>query len=354
MPDKVTLLVDNKRIENFLSYRVESNLFEAADAFSLELANPEIEIAEGMDCKLKVNDLPELTGIIDRITENYDKQTHTLTVEGRDLMGLLVDSHVETEFKTLKNTTLKELAEQLLKNVPFIDRSKIIFGKGDKSRVVPIKEQAAAGIWSQPKEFMQIDVGDTVFEVLKRYALADGLLFFAVPDGTFVFGEPVTSGTAAYTIMTRKNGRKNNIIRGNRTRDISGRYSRVIVQGQQQGTNLFSTQEINKSGFVEDPDFQFCKPFVSPTDVAGVEPKEQAELIMRQQKFDGLALEYVVQGHSQAEKNYQPNSIIHVIDEVLKPPIKGDFLIYARTFEQSKAAGTTTTLKLSELGVLPT
>jgi len=57
------------------------------------------------------------------------------------------------------------------------------------------------------------------------------MLFFSMPDGTFVFGEPLTSGKAEYTLI-----KGFNILEGERTRDISKRYKTVTVTGQQQGT----------------------------------------------------------------------------------------------------------------------
>ena len=44
------------------------------------------------DKKVFVNDQLELTGIVDRRLRRFDKQGKKLVVEGRDLMGLIVDS----------------------------------------------------------------------------------------------------------------------------------------------------------------------------------------------------------------------------------------------------------------------
>ena len=54
--DRMTLWVNDRRIENFLSYRVESDLYTADDAFSAELAQPETDIEAGMRCQLYIND----------------------------------------------------------------------------------------------------------------------------------------------------------------------------------------------------------------------------------------------------------------------------------------------------------
>src|SRR6185369_2157908 len=95
MSDIVTLQIGNQRIENFTSYDIEADLYQAADTFKLELANPEAPVKAGMECKLFVNGQLELTGLIDKTQKKGDKNGRTLAVEGRDLMGLLVDSHAE-------------------------------------------------------------------------------------------------------------------------------------------------------------------------------------------------------------------------------------------------------------------
>ncbi len=356
MPDEVKVLIGNKEIAHFISYQVGSDLFEAADSFSLELANPnfgnlEKEIQAGLQCQLYVNKVLELTGIVDRVSETYSKSSHTITVEGRDLMGLIVDSYVENEFKTKENASIQDLAEELLKSVPFIDRSKIIYGTGSKDRAVPVREEKET-LLSEKKDFIQIEPGRTVFEALKEYALAAGLLFFNLPDGTFVFGEPVTRGRAIFNLVCRIDGRGNNVLECTRTRDISQQYSKVRVIGQQQDS-VFGVGDVNKSGEALNEDFPFAKPYVLESESVSAKPENQAKLIMNKQNFEGFTLECKVKGHSQRGRNLQTNTIAHLKHEGLKPPVDKDYLVYARTFERSKQDGTTTTLRLSELGILP-
>ena len=64
--DVVYLLVNGKKINRFISYQIDADLYAAADAFTLELARPETTVAVGMECQLWVNDKLELTGIIDK------------------------------------------------------------------------------------------------------------------------------------------------------------------------------------------------------------------------------------------------------------------------------------------------
>lgn len=352
MSDDIYLQVGKFRLKNFKSYRIDSDLFQAADDFEITVANPQIDVSPGQKCELYVNGQPELVGVIDRISENVSKTEHTLTLAGRDLMGLVVDSDIEIG-KDLTDTTIQALAEELLTPLPYIDRDKIIYGVGGKINPVPYPSQGGGGGIFSAQAKMRINPGEKIFTVLKNYALSIGLLFFYTPAGKFVFGTPVRHGTKLYDLIRRKNGRQTNILSGGPTEDISQQYKTVTVLGEQQN-NLFAVGGHQKSGNAENSNFPLSyKPMVVRTQYATDDLAAQAELIIKKQVFNGSQRSYKVVGHSQAGNNYQPNTIIHVIDEMLLQPVNADFLIFGRTFERSKDEGTTTTLRLSKLGLLP-
>ena len=341
MPDKVALKVEGKRIENFTAYTIESDIYVADNAFLLELANPEVAVKEGARCELDVNDSLELTGTVERISKSYDKSGIKLKVEGRDLMGLLVDSYCE-DFVTLENVRLKELAEKLLTKVPFINRKNIIYQQD-----VPDKKIVHKG--EIPHNFKQIEPGQTIFEVLKQAALDRGLMFFSLPDGTFVFGKPQEKGEPKYRLVCTKSGGENNILEGSLTKDISKRYSKIVIVGQQQGLNDLAVEKINIQATVEDPSFPFYKPCVGALNSDEKSPELYAKTLMEQQQQQGFQLQYKVVGHSQNGKNYETNVMCQVKDEVFG--INDTYLIYGRTFTLSKD-GAFTTLKLGYPGVV--
>jgi len=341
--DTIALEVGGKQIENFTKYRIESDLFIADDAFDLTFENPGIDIEEGQRCKLYINGELELNGIIDKVHDGYKKSGPFLSVSGRDLMGLLVDSHIGTG-KTDKKIELKALARDLLRDVPFINRKNIIYGKGNK-----IKAVAEDDFFEIEK--VQREPEKSIFDVLKKHAMERGLLFWCMPDGTFVFGNPKSSGRAEFFIVNRLNGKGNNVIESDRVRDTSKRYSSVTVIGQQQGEDGLEPDDINKTGKASDASFPFHKPFFSTLSQDFKDPDKYADLLMNRQRFAGLQLTYKVDGHGQNGKNFQTNAIAHVNDEFYGYNKK--FLIYGRIFEMDENNGRFTSLKLSEPGVRP-
>lgn len=355
MSDSIALQIDNRRIENFLSYKIEADIYTADDAFTLELAKPETVIKAGQRCELHINDQLELTGIIDRRVRSYDKGGLKLTVEGRDLMGLLVDSHCET-FPTVQGKKLSELAAMLLKDIPFINRSQIIYQdeaaqirgklKGKRKTV----DNPMAGFMETAQRMARITPGMTVFEVLKTYAASRGLMFWAMPNGTMVFGRPRAKGEVPFSITMSRDGAANNAKSVEEVDDISKRYSRVTVIGQQQGHDDITAANIGTKGTADDPTFPFRKPFVTKDNNDAQSPPLHARFLMEKQRHEGYHLTYTVSGHSQNGRNWQINELCRVKDDILG--IDGVYLIYGRMLELSKATGTTTTIKLGPPGLI--
>jgi prophage tail gpP-like protein len=192
----------------------------------------------------------------------------------------------------------------------------------------------------------------TIFDVLKNYSLSPGMLFYCEPDGALVFGRPLAKGAPEYTLQLLKSGIGNNVVESELIEDISQRYSKVVIVGQQQGSQSTSTAAgINTiSSGVTDAEFPFYKPYVTQDNNDNVSPKERARLTMEKQRREGKQMIYKVGRHSQNGKNWRINCFCHIKDEPLE--IEGDYLIYGRTFELSRQNGPTTTLKLGMPGLI--
>ncbi len=359
MPDKIALIVDSQKVENFLGYRCEADIFTADDAFSFEFSNPNTRIKRGQRCELRINDELVLTGIIDKVVRSVRKEGVSLRAEGRDLMGLVVDSYCE-EFITVKGKSLSELAELLLRKIPFINREAIIYeedvigtlaGKSGHNARKGVGK-SLAGLGQKPHKFAQIEPGWTVFEVLRKYALSRGLLFYALPDGTFVFGRPKAKGEPLFAINVTKKDvqRPTNAIESEFCDDLSRRYSKVTVVGQRQGRNEDAgPAQINTGAVVEDPEVPFYKPFVALDNNDEFSPEMYARLLVEKQKAEGFHLSYRLPGHTQNGKVWTINELCQVKDIVAG--LDGVYLIYARAFELGRQ-GKFTSLKLGLPGLV--
>jgi prophage tail gpP-like protein len=358
--DEVTLTIGTRQIADFASCSIEADMYTSDHMFSMELSHPETPVTVGQEVTLKVNGQTELTGIIGRRVPSYDKRSLRLTVHGRDVLGWLVDACCE-QFITLKGVTLQQFAETLLAKAPdFVKGPGIIY---QQNVVGNLKKKRRKGtpalslLQDTAQAYARIQPGQTVFDVLKTYALSRGMIFYALPKGTLVFGQPLAGGAPSYYLTTRRdNPSGNNVKAAELNENVSKRYSKVTVVGQQQGQEVFGPNGapmINTGGpqtTVTDSRFPFYKPFVAVDNNDARSPLLHAQMLLQKMRADGYMPSYTVAGHSQNGQNWQINKMCHVVDQVLN--IEEDFLIYGRTFERSKRRGTVTHLRLGYPGIM--
>lgn len=336
MRDSVELKLGNKSISDFESFSIESRMYEGASQFSLEVSNPGIDIAAGTRFELFVNYKLEMSGIVDRVIKGYNKGRRYLSIEGRDLMGLIVDSYCE-QFITLEGKKLPAIAETLLKKVPFINRKAIEYDS-------KISKLDAA------KELMQIEPGSTIFEALKGAALSRGLLFFCKPDGTLVFRKPKGDGPCIKSLVIKENSNESEIIDAELNEDFSQRYSKIVVLGQQQGSSDFDPSDVNVLATVADSSVPYYKACVRCVNEDKVNAQALARKLLEQQKAFAKSIRYTVHGFSQKGINWGINQLCRIDDDVLR--LHGTFLIYNRAFRLSRNQGAVTVLELGDPGVV--
>jgi prophage tail gpP-like protein len=334
MLDNVELSIGDQRISNFKSYEITADIFAAASAFSIDLSNPELSIPKASLCKILINGKVELTGIIDSVERSYEKRNKTLRIAGRDLMGLLVDSScmpsADGTFPSFENVTVLEAARQLIKDLPFIQRKNIQMQQGCKERAIVHKA-------------ILVEPGMTRFQVLSRYAAMRGLLFYSLPDGSFVFGEPKKiHGKGGFVLVNSRDGINNNVISGRHQFDQSQTFSQITVVSQS------SDGEAVDSSYTTSVSHPFFKPLVLTQNGDDESPSSFAKFAKDKMKRDANVYEYVVPGHSQNGRNWSINEGCKVLDDDLG--INGSLLVCARTFVRNRSEGTTTRLRLGPGG----
>lgn len=338
MRDNVVLLIDNVPVRDFLSYRIDSDLFMAADSWEFELSDFSVKINPASKVELKINGIRELIGIVDKRNRKVSKNGKSISVAGRDLMGILCD-HCVTEFgeeTDLSGKTLRQLAKALIKDIPYIYKLSIVGFESGCERL------------GEAWETFKADPGQTVFEVLKKAANGRGLHFWCNEEGAFVFGKPLAKGRPEFYLTARPEA---NYTEGSWTHDISEAYSKVIVYCQSQETNLdFSSTNVAASASLSVPaQFPFYKPKVVTRNGDSAAASREAKRLLNTTRSRLNTLEYTVPGHSQNGRNWRTNKIVRIDDAVLG--VRGDYLIYGRTYEMSRDGGPTTRLRIGDLGV---
>ncbi|MBN1130290.1 MAG: hypothetical protein JXA71_14960 [Chitinispirillaceae bacterium] len=346
MHNTVHITVNNERLETVTAYSFDSDMFMAADAFEFSAGPGAAGLAAGSRVDLWVNDRKAMAGIIDKVTSGGGSREGTAVMaEGRDMMGVLCD-HCCTTLGDLvdpegeaSSIDLSRLVRSVLQGVPFVHTLNDI-----------MYEPGASGL-NISFEQITCTPGSTVFEILRSAATSRGLHFWCDEQGRFIFGKPVSSGPALFSITRKQSGGGNNVISGKRKNDITDGYSKVYVYSQSQESdgdaddnNLVATASLSVP-----EEFPFYRPKVVQINMDKRSPALEAKRLLNQVRAKLVQFEYTVPGHSQNGENYRTNVLAHVDDELLD--VAGDYLVYARKFTSDKIAGPQTLLRLGMPGV---
>lgn len=328
--DEVIVAVKNAKMDRFVNLSTTSDLFAPEGSFSFEV-DSRYNVSEGDLCSIFINRKIVMAGIVDTVKRSLSRQGPVLSFEGRSVASILTDSCV-TKFATLP-TKLDALAERLVRPLPFIGKKDFVYNSDSK------KEKVS-------RKFVELSPGDTVFEVIKRAANSQGYLFWASPEGKFVFDKPLVRGRSDYKIHALENGSEMDYIEGSVESTINGIHSEVFVVGE--------SQDDDDIKYVKARAKNDCVPFAKPLVVNWNEndgpAKRTAELQVAVEKSSSIQLQYTVNGFSQNGNVWAINRFVDVKDDY--NGVKGSYLIKSVTFTLDRQNGKRTKLELQPGGSL--
>lgn len=360
----VRLLVNGREYAGWTSARITRGLEAIAGSFSLSVSERwggpagAWPIADEDACEVQLEKTPILSGYIDVRSHGLDAESHTLSVQGRDKAGALVDCSAVLERWEFARIGVLELCT--LVAAPFGVSVRLQDGLADaaistsgatgsrKLRAGAPNDVGSAGRSSsmtigRPNLKFTINPGDSPFDVIDRACRMVGVL--PVSDG--VGGVVLTR--AASTLATTSLVEGRNVLRGSATFDVTKRYRRYVVSGQQPGSDdVFGAAAASVTGVATDENVRRAERVLLVRPEGGVAldfAKQRAawEATVRAARA-GVA-ELVVQGWRQADGTLWP---INAVADVRCPTLslEGAMLITEATYDLTLEGGTTTTLKL--------
>lgn len=311
---KVELEINGQMLSQMERLDLVCDLYKPSGSFSASIGL-DAQVEEASLVRIYLDGVPALVGLIDQIDESYDKGTHTRSISGRSLIGLVEDTFV-TDFG-MPPSTIKAAAQKYLAKIPHVSR----FGMD----LAPETSQAIVGR-------SMVDVGDTVFKVLSGLASSIGLVFWCAPDGRMTFGKVASSGTSTYRLD------KTVILRGQRGRGNGKLHSRFILVSDNEDEGHRRIEVANPMAPLE-------KPFVAAFNGHSSDIKKQAQEYIRQERIRALQLEYDVAGFSQGGTIWAVNRLVDLVDDVLC--LEGTYLLHRCAFSFDRRSGSKTRLSLS-------
>lgn len=334
--DRVQISIGGRAHGDWSSYDVDSDLLIPADAWRVTLStrNGELPpvVTEGTAVEVRIGDDLVMTGRIDEIGEDVSKAGIDFDLSGRDGAAILVDCS-----SPIFTAQMVSLADVVAKVV----------------RPLGVTVQAIKGA-SHAREKITVEPGDSAWETLANAAEANGLWPWFEPDGTLVVGGPDYEQAPVATLVLRKSGQGNNVLRLQRRRSINGRYSEITVLGQKRGTDLEQGKHAIKAT-VRDEGVSWYRPRVTFDYEADSEAvcRTRARKLLADSRLKGMTLLAQVSGHRIVAPGqpgdgllWKPGQRVRVISEPHK--IDAIYFLMARRFSGGRNQAALTMLTLKE------
>ncbi len=337
-PLEVSLLLDGREHADWTSYSIDSDLMVPADAWSFTIGPVQGDLpaalAEGREVKVKVAGQVVMSGRIDAIAHEADRQGRSLAINGRDGAAVLVDC--SSPIFVARQVGLAEVIAKVVRPLG-IDKYFVDAGK--------------TGI----RDKVNVEPGESAWDTLRHAAEANGLWPWFNPDGTLMVGRPDYSALPVATLVMKTDGRENNLVSLSETRDVSQRFSEVAVLGQSHGTASESGRH-NIKTTVRDSGVAWYRPRIVTDHEADTVAVAQARgrKLVSDARLDGYTLIATVNGHAVDPAAarpllWGPGQRVHVVSE--PHGIDDTFFVMARRFTGGREQPQRTILTLKEDGV---
>lgn len=351
---EVKLVVAGRELSRWQSYEVESDMLTPADAFHFVASNAAAQmvgvVEPEQEARVVVDGTTALIGRIDEVTYEGDGDGAKVTITGRDRGRYLTDCSAAVISR--KGQTLKSLAELLTREW------------------IPVWQVSGNRPLPQVKKF-KVDPGDTVLDVLNRYAEAAGMIVWIDEQGRGIIGRPDYTQKPLFSIYRYRSGSelrtRNNTLSGRVASSTRERFSQVVVlsaisNGGGRGlfasgsSSLFGTRGRGASklkGRALDAALVAAnvhKPKCIPGQSANTaQARAKAEETVARAQFEGWSAVYTVKGHAQGGEVWRTNTLCTLVDELAG--VDGKTCLVRRRRLIGGEHGRTTEVTLHEAGV---
>jgi prophage tail gpP-like protein len=377
--DKVSLLIGNREVSIGQEYAVRASIFAQPSSFSIRVGgNTSVRELRsrfplGAPFVLSVAGRPQRAGTIDThdgaIASNGGSY---LAIEGRDVVGKLLDAEIENEFSLIK-PTVRTVIEKALKDCGItgavLSDAAAVRKKAVGSTVTYRVTEDKAGRWVVIEDASGASGGDTnnavrgrlgmsYYQWLRQYTDRAGVYVWSDGDGSLIVASPDGEQDPTYRLQ-RRLGYINDsrIIATKFHNSVVGRHARCRVFARAGGGKYTRSTFM---GEIIDPEMMSLG-FIRGTAIRdkkvrnGQQARLYAARALANERRKGFSLRYTVQGHTTtavdgSEAVWAPDTVVAVDDA--EGEFRGHF--YVETVEWARTtAGTTTTLDLIRTTDLP-
>ena len=311
------LEVNGVQYDNFTAASCEIRLDALSNAFSFEAVAAKGEplpFKGGEACRVIVDGEVVLTGSIEIVDVSYSAANHTITIQGRDKTGDLLDSNINKISDLRAPITLKEIIEKVIADI------------GADIKVI---EEVSTLPFDEAQDIAAPEPGDNAFEFIEKYSRKRQVLLTSDSDGNVV----ITSGSgtsAAGSIQHIIGAEDNNVIASSFSFDTTGRFNIYKFASQLNPLALNLAGEtgldsvVDQGGGASDPDIRIGRQLVLVSEAPGSDDQNEtrAKWEANIRKARGLVYSVTVPGYrvdptKQGSALWKINRLHQIVDDYL-------------------------------------
>lgn len=329
--DTITLHIGGVVCSTWDDLSLDSDIGVPADAFSFSWFDAEQDVLPdyvkaGSKCTVTCNGKTVLTGILDRIGQRVGRTGLTTNLSGRDLAGQLIDCSAPID--AAANLSLSELIKRYV--------------TGGDLASLPITLGQVSNDWLKGKT--GVDIGETIWDVLSAAAQASGQYVWLSADGALMIGNPFDavqpSVKPTFYLYNDERCEQNNVLDADYQHDISNAFSTMEVVGQNDKGGNFKAKATSDRLALKR--HRLISDGRSDTQA---EAEQFAQKALSDALLDSTDLILPVSGWTHHGQPWRTGWQVSFDSNVL-PRAAGDWVIYGRTLQLSRANSKTTELRL--------
>jgi prophage tail gpP-like protein len=327
------LIIDGQIYEGWTEISVVRSVEQMAAGFDFTVSErwagrgEPWRIKPGQACRVQLGDDVLITGWVDRYAPSYDANRHTIVVNGRSKTGDLVDCSAVVTGGQFRGYGIEQIARALL--APF---------------VIALVVETDLG---EPFDDVQIEPGESVFEVLDKLARQRAVLLTDRGDGALVITTPGASRASGALVQGE------NILSAAGEIDFSRRHSVYLGRSQKPGDDWsFGDDAAQVAAEVTDPAITRYRPLVVLGETAADAEtlRERVRWQALRRAGDGTRMTITVQGWRQPDgRLWTAGQMVPVRSSWLA--VNDDLCIVAVEFRLSDS-GTTTRMTVTPVEAL--
>jgi prophage tail gpP-like protein len=321
--DVLTLTVGNQTLTGWQRISVTRPLAAIPASFSIELTEKypnaaDTPVQAGQPCTVKIGADLVLTGYVDRYTSSVSAAQHTIRVEGRSMSEDLVDCSAIVENTSAGSTPTQGL--QILNGDAISIAKKLAKPYG-----VEVRTNFTGKLNPVPQ--FNINLGETVWEIIDRVTRYSKLIAYDLPDGAIMLSEVGKESMASgFKVGANVEAADVMFSMDQRYSEYEGHMISMMALGTEAGVNMPGVGEIVRDDEVaalkrKDGSPRFRKLFVisEQTDMGRPIAGERAAWEMNRRKGQSYNFSVTCDAwRDGAGKLWSPNYLAPIDAEALK------------------------------------